>query len=84
VANALDELDETPVPVPDDKRLIALMVAHGLAPSASEARRLIQQGGVSVNDEKITDPNTVLDIEAGAILIIRVGKRKFVKLSFVN
>ena len=84
VANALNELEETQVPVPDDKRLIALMVAHALAPSASEARRLIQQGGVTVNDEKITDPNTVLDIEAGAILIIRVGKRKFVKLSFVN
>ena len=84
VANALNELEETQVPVPDDKRLIALMVAHALAPSASEARRLIQQGGVSVNDEKITDPNAAFAIEAGTVLIIRVGKRKFIKLSFTR
>jgi tyrosyl-tRNA synthetase len=84
VANALNELEETQVPVPDDKRLVALMTAHALAPSASEARRLIQQGGVSVNDEKITDPNAAFAIEAGTVLIIRVGKRKFIKLSFTG
>ena len=60
------------------------MTAHALAPSASEARRLIQQGGVSVNDEKITDPNAAFAIEAGTVLIIRVGKRKFIKLSFTG
>lgn len=84
VANDLNELQETQAPVPDDKRLIALMVAHALAPSASEARRLIQQGGVTVNDEKITDPNFIPDVAVGVPLIIKVGKRKFIKLSFVN
>jgi tyrosyl-tRNA synthetase len=84
VANALNEIEETPVLIPDDKRLISLMVAHALAPSSSEARRLIQQGGVTVNDVKITDPNHVPDMALGVELIIKVGKRKFVRLSFVD
>ena len=35
--------------------ILPLIVKTGLAPSISEARRLVQQGGISVNDEKITD-----------------------------
>ena len=41
--------------------IIDLMLACGLAPSKGEARRLIQQGGVSVDGEKITDIGTVIE-----------------------
>ncbi len=59
--------------------VIEALVASRLAPSKAEARRLIQQGGVSVNDEKITDISAVVDISGGAIL--KKGKKQFVKLT---
>ncbi len=60
--------------------VLTLMVACKLAASNGEARRLIQQGGVSLNDEKITDPNlavTAAQLEAG--VKIRKGKKVFHK-----
>ena len=53
--------------------LLTLMVKTGLAPSNGEARRLVQQGGVSVNDEKITDPKLVVHPTGETIL--RKGKK---------
>ena len=58
--------------------VIDALVASKLAPSRAEARRLIQQGGVSVNDEKVTDVSKTVDISDGAIL--KKGKKQFVKL----
>lgn len=45
----------------------------------SEARRLIEQGGVTMNDEKLTDAKLVLNLESGA-KVIKVGKRKFFRI----
>ncbi len=45
----------------------------------SEARRLIEQGGVTMNDEKLTDAKFVLNLEADA-KVLKVGKRKFFRL----
>ena len=58
--------------------VIDALVGAGLAPSRGEARRLVQQGGVSVDDVKISDPNQKIDISNGAIL--KKGKKQFVKL----
>ena len=62
--------------------VIRLLTLCGLCPSNGEARRLIQQGGVTVNEEKVTDPNTVYDADAlsGDGLIIRRGKKNFMRL----
>lgn len=60
--------------------LLALMTQAGLTASNGEARRLVQQGGVSVNGEKVTDPTTTYDLTAVTPLIIKAGKRKFVKV----
>ncbi len=55
-----------------------LMVKTGLAPSKSEARRLIQGGGVLVNDQKVADVNLRLAQEAfGEPVILRKGKKVF-------
>ena len=59
--------------------ILDLMVKTKLAPSKGEARRLVQQGGVMVNDEKITAFDrtfTVADIQDGAF-IIKKGKKTF-------
>ena len=60
--------------------LLAMMVKAGLASSNGEARRLVQQGGVSINDQKITDPSYSLTTDdfAGEI-ILKKGKKNFVK-----
>lgn len=55
-----------------------LIVAAGLVPSTSEARRLISQGGVRVNEEKIVDPNAMITPTPGTI--IRIGRRKFARI----
>ncbi len=62
----------------DFVNVIDAMLAAKLAPSRGEARRLIQQGGVSVNDEKVTDANMDIDLFDGAIL--KKGKKQIVKL----
>ncbi len=55
-----------------------IMKDTGLAKSTSEAIRLIKQGGVKVNDERITDPDRKLEL--GKEYVIKVGKRKFYKV----
>ena len=61
--------------------LIDLLSAAGLVPSKAEARRLIQQGGISIDDEKITDVNAVINrtaFEKGYV-VIKKGKKVFHK-----
>ncbi len=59
--------------------LIDLLKQAGLAPSKSQARRLIQQGAVTVNDRCVEDPlATVSPQDDGAV--IQVGRRRFLRL----
>ncbi len=46
-------------------------------PSKSEARRLIVQGGVEINEQKFTDANAAIPLTSGKPLHMRVGRRKF-------
>jgi tyrosyl-tRNA synthetase len=59
--------------------IIDLIVEVGFAPSKGEARRLVQQGGVSIDGEKITDFKETVKLKEEQIL--KVGKRKFIKLT---
>ncbi len=63
----------------NDARVTTLLAMSKIAPSNSAARRLIQGGGVAVNDEKITDVNAVVteDMFGGDGLMLRSGKKKF-------
>lgn len=56
-----------------------LIVLAKMAGSTSEARRLIQQGGVKVDGEKVDDPN--YNISPVSNMIIQVGKRKFTRIT---
>ena len=51
----------------------------GLTPSTSEALRMIEQGGVKLNGEKISDKTLVL--KPGAAIVVQVGKRKFARVT---
>ncbi|HLZ52463.1 MAG TPA: tyrosine--tRNA ligase [Candidatus Acidoferrum sp.] len=62
------------------KKLIALLVELELAPSKSEAERLIKQKGVEINEAPVDDFRKELDLSQPAEFLIRAGKKKFVRL----
>ena len=64
--------------------LVDLIARTGLVPSKSEARRLIAQGGVEVDGQKLTDANAMLPLTAGRLLRLRVGRRKFAVAEYKN
>ena len=61
-------------------RLMDIISDAGLTSSNGETKRLMKQGGVSIDDEKITDPNFEITFKKGDELGLKVGKRKFAKL----
>ncbi|CAN5882128.1 tyrosine--tRNA ligase [soil metagenome] len=61
-------------------KLPDLLVAADLAPSKAEARRLIEQGGVSVDGERITETASETVLIGGESLLIKVGKRRFLRI----
>jgi tyrosyl-tRNA synthetase len=64
--------------------IMSLLVKAELAPTKSEARRNVQQGGVTVNGEKVEDIKTTFTKEdlSGEGLVIKRGKKKFKKVVF--
>ena len=61
-----------------DKKLIDLIFENNLTDSKSNARRLIEQGGISINGKKLTDINFIFNNEG--VYIIKVGKKKFLRV----
>ena len=85
-AGNADNMPSTELPAEDFSAdglgIIDALCKANLCPSRGEARRLIQQGGVSVDDAKITDPMYVIplsDFEKGYV-IIKKGKKVFHKI----
>lgn len=60
------------------RQLLDLLIQTGLAPSRKQARQLVDQGGVSVNGEKMSDPFTEIVPTPG--MVVKKGSRNFVKL----
>lgn len=74
-----DEIEEFNVdPSIKELDILDLIVTVGFAPSKGEARRLVSQGGVTVDGEKIADIKEIIKLDGTKIL--KVGKRKFIKL----
>ena len=71
-----EETEEMPTAEVSSKNILDVMVESKQAPSKSEARRLIIQGGVSINNKKITDPN----FECPQEFILRKGKKSIIKV----
>jgi tyrosyl-tRNA synthetase len=63
-------------------KLVKLLAIEALAPSVSEAQRLISQGGVRINGERINDIKFELGSQPGEEILIQVGSRKFLRVTF--
>jgi tyrosyl-tRNA synthetase len=74
-----DDIPEIKLPV-GSHGLVGVIRDHGLAPSGGEARRLVQQGGVSIDGETVTDPGFELVVNGEASIILKVGKRRFARI----
>ena len=61
----------------EDSKLLDIMLNHAMVTSKGEGKRMIKQGGVKLNDVKISDLNT--NVSKGSESILKVGKRKFLK-----
>ncbi|HUP64564.1 MAG TPA: tyrosine--tRNA ligase [Thermoanaerobaculia bacterium] len=59
-----------------------LLVSTDLAASNSEAKRLLTQGGVTIDDQKVDDALASLDASGGRSYVFKVGKRKFLRVTF--
>lgn len=75
---------ELPTEIPEIKLTpgnydLSLLLANLQAvASSSEARRLIEQGGIKIDDVKITDPKAIIGVSAG--MIVQVGKKRFFRI----
>ena len=74
-----DQIDDFKVSV-QSIGLAQLMTLAGLTASNGEATRLIIGGGVSIDQEKVSDAKLKLDLKAGSSFVLRAGKKKFIKI----
>ncbi|MDL2295236.1 tyrosine--tRNA ligase [Lachnospiraceae bacterium OttesenSCG-928-E19] len=64
----------------ENPNIIDFTIAVGLFPSKSEARRTIEQGGLTLDDIKVTDINMVVDIKSVNSVLLKKGKKTFLKV----
>ncbi len=76
-----DKPTEIPVFKTDKKKhqILDLLVETKMTPSKGEAKRLVEQGGVKIDDQKVKDWQKEIEVKKG--MIIQVGKRKFIKVN---
>jgi tyrosyl-tRNA synthetase len=78
------EVEEKTLPSSAEPQLLSkILTAAGLAESNKDAERRIAQGGVTVDDVKITTTRHALDASAGRSYFVKVGKKTFAQIAFV-
>ena len=75
-----DEVQELRISPVTGQPLNQLMTAWGMTQTNSEAARLIDGGGVSIDNEKVSNSKLKIDLPAGKSFIIKAGKKKFLKV----
>jgi tyrosyl-tRNA synthetase len=74
-----DEPDDMPeYKLAEPEKLIGIMVKNGMVASNGEGKRMIAQGGVRLDKEKVDDIHST--IEPGGGMVLKVGKRKFLRI----
>jgi tyrosyl-tRNA synthetase len=74
-----DEMPEITLEVEEGIGIAAMLKAVGLTSSTSESFRMIQQGAVKIDGEKVSDKG--MKLERGSIVVAQVGKRKFARIT---
>jgi tyrosyl-tRNA synthetase len=72
------------MPPGPSKRLTALLVDLQLVPSRAEAERLIKQGAVEIDGQRMEDVRAEVDLASPREFLLRAGKKKFVRVSIVD
>jgi tyrosyl-tRNA synthetase len=78
---APDEAPRRTIPQSAPKRLSALLVELTLAPSRSEAERLIKQGGVEIDGARVDDVKREIDLSKPGEYLVRAGKKRFLRVT---
>lgn len=73
-----DEIQE--ICITEAIKLVDLLAQKGLVPSKSHARRLISQGGIRIDNERMMNGEFIVDIQKKEGIIVQYGKRNFVKI----
>lgn len=74
----LDNMPTTEIEMSNDMGMLDFLIATGLFPSKSEARRMVEQGGIQLNGEKVTDPKFVVAVADE--FMVQKGKKTFLKV----
>jgi tyrosyl-tRNA synthetase len=73
--------DDIPVKTIDGEiGVVDLIAEQGLVSSKSQGRRMIQQGAVRIEGEKVDDIAHVIVLDAGQEVVVKVGKRQFLRV----
>ena len=79
------EIDEVSLTSTEAPQFVTkVIVSAGLAPTNKEAQRLVAQGGVLVDDRKVDDPRATIDAARGKSYLLKVGKRRFARVTFTG
>ena len=77
------EIEETTLPASAEPLLLSKVITNaGLAESNKDAQRVIAQGGVLVDNVKVDSTRHALDASAGSSYLLKVGKRRFARVTF--
>ncbi len=74
----MENMPTTEIEMAGDMGILDFLCATGLFPSKSEARRMVEQGGVQINNEKISDPRAVVAVADE--FMVQKGKKTFLKV----
>ena len=74
----MENVPSAEIEMADDMGILDFLCATGLFPSKSEARRMVEQGGIQIDGKKITDPKTV--IVPSNEFLVQKGKKTFLKV----
>ena len=74
----LDNMPTAEIEMADDMPILDFLVATKLFPSKSEARRMVEQGGIQINGNKITDPKFIVLVADE--FMVQKGKKTFLKV----
>jgi tyrosyl-tRNA synthetase len=80
VGDLIESTSPWPIPVNHKMRWTKMLVALGQISSASEADRLIKQGGVEINGQRLDDLKQEIDLSRPGEFLLRAGKKKFLRI----